>query len=454
MPAPTITALPPAPVRGDAPATFSAAANTFVAALPGLVTESNALGTYLDGVGTAADADAVAAAASAAAALVSENNAATSETNAALSETNAQVFAAAAQAAAGIPTLTGNAGNVLTVNGTADGVEWLPLDLFKLAISNWVERETPNDYQWGGGNGAIAFSPSLPIVVCVATGAASTSSVMTSREGTTWATRTAPNTNSWTGVAWSESLGIFAVVGSSGTGNRAMSSPDGISWTARTSAADSTWAQVIWSETANLFIAIASTASAGQYCMTSANGTSWTIRAGMPSQTWNSLADNGSIIVAVASSGTGDRVVTSTDGVTWTHRVSAADNSWVRVVWAEGLGLFVAISSSGTTTDVMTSPDGINWTAQTTPLLGLWNLAYSEDYGVLVATMLTASSSFVAKAVYSTDGLTWNLLPASITTRTMRSLLWVKEMGCFIATLSSGTGNRVLTSLYNVAASE
>lgn len=58
-----ITALPDAPVRGDAPATFSTKANAFVAALPVFVTETNAAAvvTYnnaLDSAQTVADATA------------------------------------------------------------------------------------------------------------------------------------------------------------------------------------------------------------------------------------------------------------------------------------------------------------------------------------------------------------------------------------------------------------
>lgn len=52
MPAPTITALPAAPQRGDdGPTVFSAKADAFVDALAAFVTECNALAAYLDSLG-------------------------------------------------------------------------------------------------------------------------------------------------------------------------------------------------------------------------------------------------------------------------------------------------------------------------------------------------------------------------------------------------------------------
>lgn len=131
MAAPQITPLPPAPQRQDAPADFITKADAHVASLVGFVTEANAQATFNDGRATASDNSAIAseasnvssgnsasaAAGSASAALVSENNASDSADS-------ALAAAAAAGAAAGLPAFSGNALLPLRVNAGEDGVEY------------------------------------------------------------------------------------------------------------------------------------------------------------------------------------------------------------------------------------------------------------------------------------------------------------------------------------------
>lgn len=83
--------------------------------------------TKSDASATSATASADSATASAASATASANSATASATSATASEgfkDSAEVAAAAAQAAAGLPSLVGNAGKVLGVNTAENGVEW------------------------------------------------------------------------------------------------------------------------------------------------------------------------------------------------------------------------------------------------------------------------------------------------------------------------------------------
>jgi len=133
-----ITVLPDAPQRTDEPAVFSAKADAHVLSLSTFVTEVNAAGAYFDSVAVDVAADLVLTNADVVltGADLALTNADVVLTGADLVLTNADVIssqdildsnvviAAAVQAAAGLPSLSGNAGKPLTANPGEDGVEW------------------------------------------------------------------------------------------------------------------------------------------------------------------------------------------------------------------------------------------------------------------------------------------------------------------------------------------
>jgi hypothetical protein len=114
-----------------------------------------------------------------------------------------------------------------------------------------------------------------------------------------WTTRTAPESNSWRGIA--ESSTRLVAVANSGT-NRIMTSTDGVTWASVTGVTAANYTGVAYSPELNLFVA--------------------------------------------TSVGT---VVTSSDGLTWTA-ISGANNN---ITWYSELGMFMG--------DMMYSFNGINW---------------------------------------------------------------------------------------------
>lgn len=132
---PTVSTLPPAPTRADAPADFTTKADAFVAALPPLVTEVNLTvkgmndqASYLDQLKTdtikATSDNATAAANSAKSSSDSAAASATSANQAAEFRDSAQTAAAAAQSSAGLPSISGKTDFMLSVNANGNGVEW------------------------------------------------------------------------------------------------------------------------------------------------------------------------------------------------------------------------------------------------------------------------------------------------------------------------------------------
>jgi hypothetical protein len=128
----SITPLPPAPSRTD-PATFSDKADTFVVALPVFVTETNALAVDVTNKQGQAAASATASQNSAVSSATSANQSQQSASQAEGFRNQAETFkdgaetaAAAAGSAAGLPSLAGKNGYVLSVSQDGTTVEWAP----------------------------------------------------------------------------------------------------------------------------------------------------------------------------------------------------------------------------------------------------------------------------------------------------------------------------------------
>ncbi len=252
-------------------------------------------------------------------------------------------------------------------------------------------------------------------------------------------TQAAPNT--WTSVAWSPTLGLFAAVSATGSGNRVMTSSDGQIWTSRFSAANEQWNDICWATTLSLFVAVSNNSSSGSGVMTSPDGISWTLRTAASAKDWRAVcwAESLGLLVAVGVNG----VMTSTNGTAWTTRTPAQSYQWNDIAFSPTLPLFVAISDSGTGNRVMTSPDGITWTSRTTPKDNSWfGIDWSPKLEVFVAVGQSGAGD---RVMVSDDGLTWLLAPSA------DDFLWYKvrwspQLEMFAA-IASGLGTQaVMTS--------
>ena len=142
---PSVPELPPAPQRQMSSSTYPVVADTWAAAINPWTLKVNLFGTWMgqqiDGIAISKQAaqQAAAAAADSASAANSSKNAAAAQVGLAADQVqlaadqvvlanaarnSAEVLAAAAQAAAGAPSLFGNANKVLRVNAAGTGVAW------------------------------------------------------------------------------------------------------------------------------------------------------------------------------------------------------------------------------------------------------------------------------------------------------------------------------------------
>jgi hypothetical protein len=258
---------------------------------------------------------------------------------------------------------------------------------------------------------------------------------------TTWTLRTAPNNVTFQGIAYAPSLQRFCAVANSGTAaQRVMTSENGINWTARTAATANNWTDIVWAPELSLFVACANSGGTDRV-MTSPDGITWTTRTtnnnAHQALTWSSELR---LFVMVANSGTGNRVSTSPDGITWTTQTSAADNSWVTVTWSPELGIFLAMSGNGAQR-AMISRNGVNWVAYTLPVTEYNDVCWSPELGVFCAVCTFTGT----RSAVSPDGINWTV-GTSIQPWVWFQVIWVAEMGLFVAVGFSSSFGRIATS--------
>lgn len=254
-------------------------------------------------------------------------------------------------------------------------------------------------------------------------------------------------------ITWSSSLGLYVIVGNSGTTSKVASSPDGITWTVRATPAFNL-NDVLWNNV--IFVAVGglSTAATTLSYIKSTDGINWTAATWAANGVGRSIAisnnstntivvgtDNGrratgpgtfattfngsssslqslaispwattSVVTGIAYNGTvlcyigtagrcAYTVGTTTTGTT-SLATALTSSTPTEIIWA-GTQFCVG----GPNAKIATSPDGITWTART-GLSNIWTTTPSVTGLTWTGTKIIAAGTG-GKLAYSLDGVTW-----------------------------------------------
>jgi hypothetical protein len=216
------------------------------------------------------------------------------------------------------------------------------------------------------------------------------------------------------------------------------------------------WSDNAYSPTLRRLVVTNYTAgSAGSKIMTSDDGgVTWTLRTSSDDTIgWNAItwSPDLNLFVALAHGGTAGTyapAMTSPDGITWTGSNSAAFDQffWDGVAWSPALGLFAATAANQSATNIQTSADGVTWTVRASADIGgLRRVLWVRELGLFVATSNTCMQT-------SPDGIAWTRRTSPSPAVNLGRIAWSPLLGLIVAAgLGPGSGNRVITSPDGVA---
>lgn len=239
--------------------------------------------------------------------------------------------------------------------------------------------DTSASFTIGGGGGTPATwtgraAPSAFLQNGVAYGSGKFVSVgfsrtiLTSTDGVSWTTRTAPDSNFFQGnsVTWDGNQ--FVLVGDSS--NLASfapviaTSPDGVTWTRRTWTNGGGETQLV--DVAGTASRLTAVGANGAIISSTDAGASWSSESAPATITsLSGVADNGSLRIAVGRNSSSQGMLIANSGAGWAQTGTPASN-WVPrdVVWTGSLWVVVGADSVnfGANAVVMYSSDGSTWT--------------------------------------------------------------------------------------------
>ena len=279
----------------------------------------------------------------------------------------------------------------------------------------------PADQQWE----AVTYGDGKFVAIA---SSGSGNRVMTSVNGTYWTSRTSASNSNWQGITYAD--GLFVAVGS----NAVMTSPDGITWTSRT-APNGEWQAI--TNCGGLFVATATWGS--NYVMTSTNGIDWTVRT--PAFTWShdAVACSASVprFVSVSQFGRG---WSSADGISnWSIQNPGAIVDIRTVAFGAGRFSWLEYSTNTGNRYGAYSTNGVNWTNTASAPANQWRyITYGGNRFIAIA-----EGGVNSRSAYSADGANWTL-GSGVPDNSWQGVAYGANK--YVAVANSGTNNRVMTS--------
>lgn len=210
--------------------------------------------------------------------------------------------------------------------------------------------------------------------------------IMTSSNGTAWASRSNPATANITTVAVSNSLGIVVAFPLSISPTNALWSENGINWNLGTANIPFVVRACVWVESLGYFVASGS--GSGGYCsMTSPDGKTWAYHFVNPGSGLYGMGYSPDLGLFVATTDWWPgRIATSTDGMSWSEFENPYLNSYNSVAWCPPLGLFIMSGGSSGAPNMLASSDGVSWSPMNTGNTYNWyNVRWMDEACALVA---------------------------------------------------------------------
>ncbi len=417
---PQLTPLPPAPLPTDAEAVFDAKAGVRLTAEEVMVTEINTSLTWTAGAMAAtldyknAAATSASAAADSASAAATQANLATTNgaaqvslaaTQAGMASTarqgaedalaSTQVVAAAAQAAAGLPSFTGHdAFDVLQIDAAKSGVQWGKVGQ---VVGDIIQSVANPGALYLPADGSIYMKSAYPLL------AAAVGTIGEKNFGTTFSTYAMGQT----GI--SISAGTTGVLWAAGSSTVRKSTNSGVTWAQSLDLAALTPSLVSADTKGTVFVALSNTGNTG-HVRTANGGTTW-------SSTLNINLMGNEVLTEIKTDNAGVWLVSTTnyvarstdDGLTWASVSGLSQN----MIFIKGeANVWYAYSRTTANTLSKSTDNGVTWISVATPVSTIViSLTYiaSNIWTVLMSASVKATTLNGGIYVTTNNMSTWTL---------------------------------------------